>query len=254
MGAFLQIKGVAKSFHGTPVLHDVNLDVERGETVCLLGPSGAGKSTLLRCVNMLERIDAGIIMLDGEELGWRAKGAVMRELSGRAEARQREQIGMVFQSFNLFSHMNVLRNVIEAPVGVLRHPRHEAIDEAHALLDRVGLRHKAGAYPAQLSGGQQQRVAIARALAMHPKLMLFDEPTSALDPELVSEVLDAIKALASTGMTMLIVTHEVSFAREVCDRFVFMEDGRIVEVGPSEQLTVNGARNDRTREFLSKVL
>jgi polar amino acid transport system ATP-binding protein len=254
MSAFVKIAGVGKQFHGTPVLQDVDLEVQQGEAVCLLGPSGAGKSTLLRCVNMLERIDEGIIMLDGQELGWREHRGVMRELSGRDEARQRQQIGMVFQGFNLFSHMTVLQNVIEAPVGVLKRPKAEAIEDAHRLLKQVGLDHKAEAYPAQLSGGQQQRVAIARALAMRPKLMLFDEPTSALDPELVSEVLDAIKELASTGMTMLIVTHEIGFAREVSDRFVFMENGRIVETGPSPSLTVDGVSNERTREFLSKVL
>ena len=254
MTAFLEIANVGKRFGGTAVLEGIDLTVDRGEAVCLLGPSGAGKSTLLRCVNMLERIDEGIIMLDGEELGWREAKGRMRELSGREEARQRQSIGMVFQSFNLFSHMTVLENVIEAPIGVLRRPRAEAVESAHRLLQQVGLDHKADAYPAQLSGGQQQRVAIARALAMQPKLMLFDEPTSALDPELVGEVLDAIKQLATTGMTMLIVTHEIGFAREVSDRFVFMEDGRVVETGPSSRLTVAGAETPRMRDFLSKVL
>ncbi|WP_298229811.1 amino acid ABC transporter ATP-binding protein [Gryllotalpicola sp.] len=254
MSAFLEITEVGKRFNGTTVLDDVNLTVDKGETVVLLGPSGAGKSTLLRCVNMLERIDGGRIVLDGEELGWRESNGVMRELSGRAEARQRQEIGMVFQSFNLFAHMTVLQNVVEAPVGVLRRPKREVIEEAHELLKQVGLDHKADAYPAQLSGGQQQRVAIARSLAMHPKLMLFDEPTSALDPELVSEVLDAIKHLAVTGITMLVVTHEIGFAREVSDRFVFMENGRVVETGLSRRLTVEGAENARTRDFLSKVL
>ncbi len=254
MSAFLEIASVGKRFNGNPVLADIDLTVERGETVCLLGPSGAGKSTLLRCVNMLERIDEGLVMLDGEELGWREQKGRMRERSGREEARQRQDIGMVFQSFNLFSHMTVLQNVIEAPIGVLKRSRAEALETAHRLLQQVGLDHKADAYPAQLSGGQQQRVAIARALAMDPKLMLFDEPTSALDPELVGEVLDAIKQLASTGMTMLIVTHEIGFAREVSDRFVFMEHGRVVETGPSERLTVDAAESPRMRDFLSKVL
>lgn len=254
MNAFLEISGVSKRFHNTTVLADVSLAVQQGEAVCLLGPSGAGKSTLLRCVNMLERIDGGVIMLQGQELGWREYNGKMRGLSGKQEAKQRQQIGMVFQSFNLFAHMTVLQNVIEAPIGVLKKPKTEAIAEARILLDRVGLGDKAGAYPAQLSGGQQQRVAITRALAMHPKLMLFDEPTSALDPELVSEVLDAIKQLATAGMTMLIVTHEIGFAREVSDRFVFMENGQVIETGDSARLTVNRAQNERTRAFLSKVL
>ncbi len=254
MSAFLELTGITKKYGDTVVVDDVSIAIEKGETVCLLGPSGAGKSTVLRCINMLERIDNGRIVLDGEELGWRLHRGAMRELSGREEARQRQEIGMVFQSFNLFAHLTVLENVIEAPVGVLKRKKAEAIAEAHELLQQVGLDHKADAYPAQLSGGQQQRVAIARALAMHPKLMLFDEPTSALDPELVSDVLDAIKQLATTGITMVIVTHEIGFAREVSDRFVFMEAGRVVETGPSARLSVEAAENERTRGFLSKVL
>ncbi len=245
---------VSKRFGETTVVDDVSLTVERGETVCILGPSGAGKSSFLRCLNLLERIDGGRILLEGEELGWRLHKGRMRELTGRVEARQRQEIGMVFQSFNLFAHLTVLQNIVEAPIGVLRQSRAEAVENAHRLLAQVGLDHKADAYPAQLSGGQQQRVAIARALAMSPKLMLFDEPTSALDPELVSEVLDAIKRLAVSGMTMIIVTHEVGFAREVSDRFVFMERGAVVETGPSANLSVEGVSNQRTREFLSKVL
>ncbi|UFS57622.1 amino acid ABC transporter ATP-binding protein [Subtercola endophyticus] len=254
MTPFLVATDVTKKFNGTTVVDDVSLTVDKGETLCLLGPSGAGKSTFLRCINMLERIDAGRIVLDGEELGWQRHKNSMRELSGKDEARQRQEIGMVFQSFNLFAHLTVLENVIEAPIGVLKLNRAKAIADAHEFLDRVGLDNKADAYPSQLSGGQQQRVAIARALAMRPKLMLFDEPTSALDPELVSEVLESIKDLASTGITMLIVTHEIGFAREVCDRFVFMEQGKIVEVGPAANLTVSAAESPRTRDFLSKVL
>jgi polar amino acid transport system ATP-binding protein len=236
------------------VVDNVSLSVKRGETVCILGPSGAGKSSFLRCLNMLEEIDEGQVFLDGQLLGYRLHRGKLRELPGRAEARQRQQIGMVFQQFNLFPHMTVLANITEAPVGVLKQGKATAQARARELLVQVGLADKADAYPAQLSGGQQQRVAIARALAMSPKVMLFDEPTSALAPELVSEVLDAIKQLANTGMTMLIVTHEIGFAREVCDRFVFMEQGRIVEDGPSSRLTVDGVEQARTREFLSKVL
>jgi polar amino acid transport system ATP-binding protein len=250
----LEAIGIRKSFGDLCVVDDVSLTVHRGETICLLGPSGAGKSSFLRCLNLLERMDEGHIFLDGELLGYRPHRGRLRELSNRVEARQRQHIGMVFQQFNLFAHKTALQNVIEAPVGVLRRNKREAHDEAYALLAQVGVADKADSYPAQLSGGQQQRVAIARALAMRPKVMLFDEPTSALDPELVSEVLDVIKSLAQTGMTMLIVTHEIGFAREVCDRFVFMERGKVVENGPSARLTVDGVQHVRTREFLSKVL
>ncbi len=254
MTAMLEAIDVSKKFGETIVVDDVSLTVQRGETICILGPSGAGKSSFLRCLNLLERIDSGRILLEGEELGWRLHKGQMRELTGRVEAKQRQEIGMVFQSFNLFAHLTVLQNIIEAPTGVLKQSKAEATEAAHRLLTQVGLDHKADAYPAQLSGGQQQRVAIARALAMKPKLMLFDEPTSALDPELVSEVLDAIKQLATTGMTMIIVTHEVGFAREVSDRFVFMERGKIIETGVSANLTVEGVNSQRTKEFLSKVL
>lgn len=250
----LEAVGVTKRFGNLTVVDDVSLQVTRGETICLLGPSGAGKSSFLRCLNMLERIDAGHIFLDGELLGYRPHRNQLRELSDRAEARQRQQIGMVFQQFNLFPHMTVLQNVVEAPVGVLRRDKAETRSLAHELLERVGLADKASSYPGQLSGGQQQRVAIARALAMRPKVMLFDEPTSALDPELVSEVLDVIRQLAESGMTMLVVTHEIGFAREVCDRFVFMERGAVVEDGPSSRLTVEDVEHPRTRAFLSKVL
>jgi polar amino acid transport system ATP-binding protein len=254
MTAMLEAIDVSKKFGDITVVDNVSLAVERGETICILGPSGAGKSSFLRCLNLLERIDDGRILLEGEELGWRLHKGRMRELSGRVEARQRQEIGMVFQGFNLFAHLTVLQNIIEAPVGVLRQSKEDAIENAHRLLRQVGLEQKANAYPAQLSGGQQQRVAIARALAMSPKLMLFDEPTSALDPELVSEVLDAINQLATSGMTMIIVTHEVGFAREVSDRFVFMERGKVVETGDSANLSVEGVSSQRTKEFLSKVL
>jgi polar amino acid transport system ATP-binding protein len=250
----LEAVGITKRFGDLTVVDSVSLSVKRGETVCILGPSGAGKSSFLRCLNMLEEIDDGQVFLDGELLGYRLHRGKLRELPGRAEARQRQQIGMVFQQFNLFPHMTVLANITEAPVGVLKQGKATARAKARELLTQVGLADKADAYPAQLSGGQQQRVAIARALAMSPKVMLFDEPTSALDPELVSEVLDAIRQLADAGMTMLIVTHEIGFAREVCDRFVFMEQGRIVEDGPSSRLTVDSVEQARTREFLSKVL
>lgn len=244
---------VRKSFGRHTVLHDVSLDVHQGETVCLLGRSGSGKSTFLRCLNLLERTDSGVIMLDGELLGYEERGGKIHRLSARREARQRRRLGMVFQQFNLFSHKTVLENVIEAPTRVLRRPGGDARREARELLARVGLAEKADAYPAQLSGGQQQRVAIARALAMKPQVLLFDEPTSALDPEMVNEVLQVIRELVLDGMTTIIVTHEIGFAREVCDRFVFMEDGRIVEEGPSSRLS-GEAEHPSTRDFLSKVL
>jgi polar amino acid transport system ATP-binding protein len=253
-GNILEAVGITKRYGALTVVDDVSLTVRRGETICLLGPSGAGKSTFLRCLNMLEPIDDGYILLDGDMLGYRPHRGRLRELTDRAEARQRRQIGMVFQQFNLFPHMSVLANITEAPVGVLRQGKAVAQARARDLLDQVGLADKADAYPAQLSGGQQQRVAIARALAMAPKVLLFDEPTSALDPELVSEVLDVIKLLAEAGTTMLVVTHEIGFAREVCSRFVFMERGRIVEDGPAARLSVEAAEHARTRDFLSKVL
>jgi polar amino acid transport system ATP-binding protein len=250
----LEAVGIVKKYGDLTVVDEVSLSVQRGETVCLLGPSGAGKSSFLRCLNMLERTDAGHVFLDGELLGYRPHRGSLRELDNRSMARQRRHVGMVFQSFNLFGHKTALENIIEAPVGVLGRRKDEAREEARMLLAQVGLTDKANAYPAQMSGGQQQRLAIARALAMHPQLMLFDEPTSALDPETVSEVLDVIRGLAQSGMTMVIVTHEVGFAREVCDTFVFMERGRIVEKGPSARLSVSGVLEPRTREFLSKVL
>jgi polar amino acid transport system ATP-binding protein len=244
---------VSKSFGTHKVLDDVSLDVSRGEVVCMLGRSGSGKTTLLRCLNMLERPDSGAVFLDGELMGFRQEGGRLHELAGRAEARQRRRLGMVFQQFNLFPHMTAAENVCEAPVHVLGRDRAEALEQAHALLARVGLKDKAAAFPEALSGGQQQRVAIARALAMEPEALLFDEPTSALDPEMVSEVLQVIGSLVEEGRTIVIVTHEIGFAREVCDRFVFMENGRIVEEG-SPDVLISGGFHAATQEFMSKVL
>jgi polar amino acid transport system ATP-binding protein len=244
---------VHKRFGRLDVLRGVSLDVLPGEVMCLLGPSGSGKSTFLRCVNHLERIDGGRLWVDGDLVGYRQAGDKIYELRESEVARKRSEIGMVFQRFNLFPHMTALENVIEAPVQVRGVPRAQAADEARELLGRVGLADKVGAYPAQLSGGQQQRVAIARALAMHPKLMLFDEPTSALDPELVGDVLDAMRALAADGMTMVVVTHEIGFAREVGDTLVFMDEGVVVESGRPHEVFEN-PRHERTRAFLSKVL
>jgi polar amino acid transport system ATP-binding protein len=221
--------------------------------MCLLGPSGSGKSTFLRCINHLEKIDAGRLWVDGELVGYRQSGDKLHELREREVARKRTEIGMVFQSFNLFPHMTVLENVIEAPIRVKRERRESAVSRARALLDRVGLADKVGVHPSQLSGGQQQRVAIARALAMEPKLMLFDEPTSALDPELVGDVLDVMRDLARDGMTMVVVTHEVGFAREAGDTLVFMDAGVVVETGPPREVLAS-PRHERTRAFLSKVL
>jgi polar amino acid transport system ATP-binding protein len=245
--------GVTKKFGHTTVLRDIDFTVERGQVVCLLGPSGAGKSTFLRCINHLEALDGGQIWVDGEPIGYRAHNGKLYELREREIAKQRRGIGMVFQRFNLFPHRTALQNVVEGPVQVRRQDRAEARERAVRLLDRVGLADRAGAYPGQLSGGQQQRVAIARALAMDPKLMLFDEPTSALDPELVGEVLDVMVDLARDGMTMIVVTHEIGFAREVADHVVFMVDGAIVETGPPEQVLDNPVQQ-RTRQFLAKVL
>ncbi|MER8827482.1 MAG: amino acid ABC transporter ATP-binding protein [Mesorhizobium sp.] len=249
----VRARGVGKRFQSFHALSDVNMDVMPGEVVCIVGPSGSGKTTFLRCINQLERIDAGCLYLDNELVGYRVEAGVVHRLSEREIARQRRATGMVFQRFNLFPHMTALENVIEGPVQVLGHPRAQAIAEAEALLSRVGLAAKAGSYPAQLSGGQQQRVAIARALAMNPKLMLFDEPTSALDAELVGEVLAVMRNLASSGMTMVIVTHELNFAREVADKLIFMVEGKVVETGTPRQVLDNPAE-PRTRAFLSAVL
>jgi polar amino acid transport system ATP-binding protein len=246
-------EGVHKAFGRVEVLKGIDLEVHAGQVMCLLGPSGSGKSTFLRCINHLEQIDAGRLSVNGELVGYRQKGDRLYELKESEVARKRAEIGMVFQRFNLFPHMTVLENIIEAPVKVQRKPKSEAADRARTLLDRVGLGDKIAAYPAQLSGGQQQRVAIARALAMEPKLMLFDEPTSALDPELVGDVLDVMRDLARSGMTMVVVTHEMGFAREVGDTLVFMDDGVVVESGHPREVLSN-PQHERTKAFLSKVL
>jgi polar amino acid transport system ATP-binding protein len=245
--------GIHKSFGHVEVLRGVDLTVMPGEVACVIGPSGSGKSTFLRCINHLETIDAGSMTVDGELIGYRRRGDKLYELRESEVARQRRDIGMVFQRFNLFPHMTALQNVMEAPCTVRRASKKQARETAAALLDRVGLGSRQDNYPSQLSGGQQQRVAIARALAMQPRLMLFDEPTSALDPELVGEVLDVIRGLAGEGMTMVVVTHEMGFAREVADSLVFMDEGRIVEAGVPREVLAN-PREERTQAFLSKVL
>jgi polar amino acid transport system ATP-binding protein len=249
----LRAEQVCKEFGTLRVLKGIDLQVARGELMCLIGPSGSGKSTFLRCVNHLEQITSGRLYVDGELMGYHDHGGRLHEMHPREAAAQRRDIGMVFQRFNLFGHRTALENVVEAPLRVKRTPRADAARRAMALLDRVGLAHKADAYPAQLSGGQQQRVAIARALAMDPKLMLFDEPTSALDPELVGEVLEVMKGLARDGMTMVVVTHEMGFAREVADTVVFMDDGVVVESG-DPRIMLTAPQHERTRSFLSKVL
>lgn len=249
----VRAEAVHKRFGRNEVLKGIDLEVATGEVMCLLGPSGSGKSTFLRCINHLEKINAGRLSVDGELVGYRPAGEKLHELRESEVARKRAEIGMVFQHFNLFGHMTALENVTCAPIHVKRVPREQARTLARELLDRVGLGEKHDAYPAQLSGGQKQRVAIARALAMQPKLMLFDEPTSALDPELVGEVLEAMKQLAGEGMTMIVVTHEMGFAREVADSVVFMDGGVVVEAGPPQEVLGN-PRHERTRTFLSKVL
>jgi polar amino acid transport system ATP-binding protein len=249
----VRAEGVHKSFGRLEVLKGITLEVKPGEVMCMLGPSGSGKSTFLRCINHLEKINAGRLWVDGSLVGYRQHGDKIYELRESEVAKERAQIGMVFQRFNLFPHMNVLHNVIEAPTRVKGMKREQAVKKARELLDRVGLADKIDAYPNQLSGGQQQRVAIARALAMEPKLMLFDEPTSALDPELVGEVLEAMRQLAREGMTMVVVTHEIGFAREVGDTLVFMDDGVVVESGDPREVLSN-PKHERTQSFLSKVL
>ncbi|WP_338074784.1 amino acid ABC transporter ATP-binding protein [Kineococcus vitellinus] len=248
----VRARNVTKAFGHVEVLKGIDLDVAAGEVVCLLGPSGSGKTTFLRCINSLERIDGGRIWVDGELVGLAERGGRLHRLTDKQIAAQRRDIGMVFQRFNLFPHMTALENVVEAPIRVRGLPRAQAHERARALLERVGLADRAGNYPAQLSGGQQQRVAIARALAMQPKLMLFDEPTSALDPELVGEVLSVMRELADDGTTMVVVTHEVAFAREVADQVVFMDGGVVVERGTPAEVVAN-PREERTRAFLARV-
>ncbi len=244
--------GVCKRFGMNRVLRGIDLDVARGDVVILIGPSGSGKSTFLRCINFLERIDAGTLLVNGRNIGYRDEGGHLYERRMRDVQKDRMKVGMVFQHFNLFPHMTALQNIVEAPIRVQKIPRKEAMSAARALLDRVGLADKERSYPSELSGGQQQRVAIARALAMKPDLMLFDEPTSALDPELVREVLDVMKQLAADGMTMVVVTHEIGFARDVADRVAFMADGQVVEYGSADDV-LGAPREARTREFLAHV-
>lgn len=244
---------VRKSFGDLEVLKGITLDVYPGEVVCILGPSGSGKSTFLRCINHLERINGGALIVNDEYVGFGRRGNVLHELKEKFIVKQRQNVGMVFQHFNLFPHMTVLENIIEAPTGIKRERKSDAVTFARELLGKVGLSEKESAYPQQLSGGQQQRVAIARALAMRPEVMLFDEPTSALDPELVGDVLEVMKNLAQDGLTMIVVTHEIGFAREVADRVVFMDNGCVVEEGTPEEL-FERPKNERTSAFLSRVL
>jgi polar amino acid transport system ATP-binding protein len=249
----MHAEDVRKRFGRLEVLKGVSLEVAKGETVCIIGPSGSGKTTFIRCVNHLEKVDGGRITVNGELIGYRERNGKLVEDSEASIARQRTQIGMVFQRFNLFPHKTALENVIEAPVHVLGKPVGEAVAQAEALLARVGLADKRDVYPGKLSGGQQQRVAIARALAMQPTLMLFDEPTSALDPEVTGEVLAVMAELAETGMTMIVVTHEMGFAREAADRIVMMDDGVVLEEGPPEHF-FGTPEHERTKQFLSKIL
>ncbi|OBB26402.1 ectoine/hydroxyectoine ABC transporter ATP-binding protein EhuA [Mycolicibacterium elephantis] len=253
MTPMVKAEQVCKNFGALQVLKGITLEVGRGEVLCMVGPSGSGKSTFLRCINHLEQVNAGRLYVDGDLIGYRERGNKLHEMAPRDAAKQRRDIGMVFQHFNLFPHRTALENVIEAPIHVKRVKKADAIARARDLLEQVGLSAKADAYPAQLSGGQQQRVAIARALAMNPKLMLFDEPTSALDPELVGEVLGVMKRLAAEGMTMVVVTHEMGFAREVANQLVFMDGGVVVESGPPREVLAN-PQHERTKAFLSKVL
>ena len=249
----LRVEDVRKSYGHVEVLKGINMQVKPGEVACLVGPSGSGKSTFLRCINHLEKINSGRLYVHGDLVGYEEKKGRLYELSDREVCRKRAEIGMVFQSFNLFQHMNVLENIIEAPMRVLKISKEEAVIYARELLELVGLSGREESFPKQLSGGQQQRVAISRALAMKPKLMLFDEPTSALDPELVGEVLTAMQNLANSGMTMIVVTHEMGFARKVADTVAFMDAGLIVESGPPDQL-LDHPQHERTKSFFSKVL
>ncbi|MCW5720716.1 MAG: amino acid ABC transporter ATP-binding protein [Devosia sp.] len=248
----IEARALGKSFNQLLVLKDIDITVNKGEVVCIIGPSGSGKTTFLRCINQLETFDSGSLRLDGELVGYREAGGALYRLSEKDIARQRRKTGMVFQRFNLFPHMTALQNVIEGPTRVLRQDVAQATATAMQLLESVGLANKADAYPSELSGGQQQRVAIARALAMKPDLMLFDEPTSALDPELVGEVLHVMRDLAAQGMTMVVVTHEMGFARDVGDRVVFMDKGSVIETGPAKEMMTN-PREERTRSFLKMV-
>ena len=251
--SMVKVENVCKSFGSLQVLKDINLEVNKGEVVCIIGPSGSGKSTLLRCLNHLERITSGRVYIEGELIDEREAGKNQLKVSQKKISELCTELGMVFQRFNLFPHMTVQQNVMEAPITVRKVPKEEAAVEAIKLLEKVGLADKRNEYPSRLSGGQQQRVAIARALAMKPKIMLFDEPTSALDPELVGEVLEVMKDLAREGMTMIVVTHEMGFAREVGNRVIFMDNGEIKEEGTPEEIFTN-PKNERTRAFLQKVL
>ncbi len=253
MTAALEIHHATKSYGAHRVLDGIDLTVERGQTTVVVGPSGSGKSTLLRAINQLERLDSGYVRVGGELIGVRVHGNRFKQLSDREALKQRAKIGFVFQSFNLFPHLTILDNVIEGPLAHKRLAKPEARELGERLLDRVGLAAKAGAYPRQLSGGQQQRAAIARALALEPELIVFDEPTSALDPELVGEVLGVVRDLAKSGTTLVIVTHEIGFAREVADRVVFLDAGQIVEQGSAAEVLDNPVHR-RTQDFLSKVL
>ena len=246
-------QGVRKRFGRQEVLRGITLQVRTGEVMCIIGPSGSGKSTFLRCINHLEKVDAGRLTVDGELVGYREQGGKLYELRDREVCQRRADVGMVFQHFNLFPHMTAMENIIVGPIRVKGEAKPTAIRRAEQLLTRVGLAEKFDAYPRQLSGGQQQRVAIARALCMQPKLMLFDEPTSALDPELVSDVLDVMRSLADDGMTMVVVTHEIGFAREVGDSLVFMDEGVVVEAGPPKEV-LSSPRQERTQVFLSRIL
>jgi polar amino acid transport system ATP-binding protein len=243
---------VTKAFHGNEVLKGIDIDVAEREVVCLLGPSGSGKTTFLRCINQLESIDGGRIWVDGDLMGYSDRDGTLHHLHDKQIAAQRRGIGMVFQRFNLFPHMTALENIMEAPIQVKGEKKSQVRERALVLLEQVGLKDKPAAYPSQLSGGQQQRVAIARALAMQPKRMLFDEPTSALDPELVGEVLKVMRQLAEDGMTMIVVTHEMGFAREVADRVIFMDGGVVVEQGPPSEV-ISNPKHDRTKSFLRRM-
>jgi polar amino acid transport system ATP-binding protein len=253
MSSMVVAVDLSKYFGDFQALDKVSLEIAHGEVLCIIGPSGSGKSTMLRCMNQLERIDSGAVWIDDELIGFRQDGDKLYQLTDAEIARQRLSSGMVFQRFNLFAHMTVLENITEGPVTVQKRTKNAVIPEAMALLERVGLKDKKDAYPSELSGGQQQRIAIARALAMKPKLMLFDEPTSALDPELVSDVLSVMRDLATSGMTMVVVTHELGFAREVAHRVVFMDQGRIVEIGTPQQVLGNPTEK-RTQDFIAAVL